>query len=323
MNISYPIKKLMSEPLLPIKGSWIDAFPLLLVFGILLLAAFLLARKTSFHEILRNLCRIMTAFIFVFFLFKCLCIVKLAAFGFSEIGKDDLISFSMLWLIAVVGSATFLFGRIFCGFLCPVGFLQEISGRFSPLKQSFTKKIYLSLLLILSSLLLYEVWPANEFAFEFVIAILSFIMVGIALLVQFRPDLEPALLKAKYPILAVYLFISVLGIYFSEVWCTLYGAEIDYSSIISLPLVILAALAVGMPYCRYVCPTGFFLALCSKTSLYSIHGNCIDCGMPCGKICPSGALFKGKIDPLLCISCGRCIKNCTAEYRRRDGKPDV
>lgn len=314
MKQLYTVPKVISEPLIPVKGSWIDAFPLVLIFVLFLSALWLVSHPHRKNQVFRFLIRSISFFVFVFFLFKCLCVAKLAIFGLSGIGRDDLLSFGQLWLFAMVGGFTFIGGRIFCGWICPLGFLQETIAAISPRMGKTGRLTWL--VLVLASAVFFLLWtmPANEFAVEYVIAIFASVTVLILIIAQIRPEWDRFLLKIKFPLLILYVFICAFAVYFSETWCPLYGAEVDYSALTALALVTLASAAVSMPWCRYMCPTGLFLALLSRESLFRIRGACRGCGEDCSRICPTGALKNGRVDELLCISCTKCAVNCGSDF---------
>lgn len=84
-------------------------------------------------------------------------------------------------------------------------------------------------------------------------------------------------------------------------------------------LIILISTQIYRPFCRLVCPAGFFFSLCSWKSLLKLGrtNDCIKCGT-CEKICPTDEAHTGD-NKAECYLCGRCVKSCpkgAIRYRR-------
>lgn len=57
-------------------------------------------------------------------------------------------------------------------------------------------------------------------------------------------------------------------------------------------VILLLAMFVGRPYCRYLCPYGALLGACSRVAQHQVkltHGECINCHL-CAETCPFGAI---------------------------------
>lgn len=297
-------------------GSWFDGFPLALI-SLLLIAGmiFMINLRNAWLQRARRAVQTISLLVFALFVYQCLCLMRLFMFGLGEIGKNDLVSFSQLSLFAVVGGFSFFAGRIFCGWVCPLGFLQEIVNSISPVKGKAAKLILLTALFCTALVTMLRTLPANEFAVEYVTAVFAFLMMISLFLLLISPALEQALMNFRYVPMFVYSALSLLGIYFSDAWCSLYGFEADTSSLISLCIVLSASFIVATPWCRFMCPTGLFLALIGKDAFYRLKlGHLPPIHEPCRQACPSGAISEQGIDCLLCISCGTCKETCGSKY---------
>lgn len=66
-------------------------------------------------------------------------------------------------------------------------------------------------------------------------------------------------------------------------------------------------------WCRYVCPLGGLLGTCSQRPVLRLEQNerCTNCGM-CAKVCPAGAdpEKKGHWRPTECYGCWNCVAEC-------------
>jgi polyferredoxin len=112
----------------------------------------------------------------------------------------------------------------------------------------------------------------------------------------------------------LWLGLSVIGVFVTSPWCTLFGDEIDYSSAVALVAVLAGALIVPMAWCRYLCPMGGALGWLARYSPIRVRkqSDCTQCGK-CETVCPMGALDHGDVDTASCIYCGQCNRIC--DYR--------
>lgn len=81
-----------------------------------------------------------------------------------------------------------------------------------------------------------------------------------------------------------------------------------------LAAVILVAVAIPRPFCRYLCPMGIFLGITNRISLARItvdQSKCIHC-MACDRKCPVGIPVESSsvVSQTECLSCGECIPVC-------------
>lgn len=78
-------------------------------------------------------------------------------------------------------------------------------------------------------------------------------------------------------------------------------------------------------FCKYLCPTGAYLALLSKVGLFTIRRDpnaCIDCGA-CDKACPMNikVATADEVRSSECISCNECVNACPAAGALEVKKP--
>ncbi len=314
MNLVPPIKKIFNAPILPVNGSWIDAFIFLAIF-ILLFAAVFSIRVARGREKLRALIRVISFFVIGFLFFARICLVKTTASSFWRIGWDDLSAFGNFYIFVLVAGFVLIMGNFYCGWLCPLGVLQDAAQRVFSLKTKSSKVLFWLFILLLSILLLNIAKPANDFFTENIIALWSLVLLAIILIKLMNPGSEGYLMNIRYFSLAGYILVTGVGVWFGDAWCWLAEGELDYSSLIGFLVIFLSAIIIPFAWCRYLCPTGAMLFVLGKRSLLKIAPGCRDgCKRSCLDVCPIGAKGKKRIDYSLCTYCGRCIDRCGSKY---------
>jgi MauM/NapG family ferredoxin protein len=215
-------------------------------------------------------------------------------------------------LILVV--PTFVIGRFFCGYVCPMGaaidFLDYLlfrkKRRPSLKSEPHLRKIkYVGLILFAAAAL-----PGLS---------LVFFMDPIALLTRFYTFV-------LYPvaIILINLFLDLLRPVSRVLgWVTLshlhYPQPVFYMSVITLMvfggIIALNRLAPRF-WCRYLCPLGALLSLISPLGLFKrrVSQDCNEC-LICQKSCPMGAIREGPKETFApeCIQCLNCEKVCPKE----------
>lgn len=188
--------------------------------------------------------------------------------------------FGMLIPITV---ALFL-GRVFCGWICPVHFLSDMSDRIVRL---ITRKRKTKDYLILPKQILWFVLLAD----------MSVAMIlGAPIFVIFSP---PGLIGRE---IMRAVFFHTLAI-----------------EVLVVVGVLVANLITRRFFCRYFCPLGGLLAFIGgKRKLVIQHdrGSCTECGI-CERSCPLGLNpEQGEGASFYCWNCGECVESCQTNSLR-------
>jgi ferredoxin len=185
-------------------------------------------------------------------------------------------------------AATLLFGRFFCGYICPLGTTIDIID-----------------LLIKKRIDTGRILKNGKYY------ILIFLIFAAALGASFLHFFDPLVIFERSLTLIFYPVFTYLASIF-----TLTSTAIYAESMIALcVLVVVFTLNFLNPrfWCRNLCPLGGLLALLSKPSIFKFRflQGCTKCSI-CEKVCPTDAItFEAqKIDSGECIECLRCQYEC-------------
>ena len=189
----------------------------------------------------------------------------------------EFIWYQLLWFIALI-PITYIFGRVFCGWVCHLGALQELLYRPGKLRLFTSKKA------------------------RIVMKVMQYILFAI-LVVQLVVQQEIFWCRID-PFLAIYQLMLA------------YNYEILSISIITLLLV--TSLLSYRPFCRAACPVGLVLGWIEMIPGVSVIGlksdSCLNCSS-CAKTCKIEAIYKVNkatvIDNQECIVCGECLDDCS------------
>jgi polyferredoxin/NAD-dependent dihydropyrimidine dehydrogenase PreA subunit len=220
-----------------------------------------------------------------------------------------------LWVLLVV-IATVLLGRVFCGWICPLGTLHNMVGALKKNRKS--------------------VKPMNGYQFKYYL--LFFLLTSSVFTLQLTGVVDPLSLLIRSLSLAVY---PVFQYATTGVFDTIYNTEIDtlvnasefiYSfmkkTVLSFqqPLFFQSVLIGGLFllilalnlrerrfWCKYLCPLGALLGLLSRYALLnrSVSEGCDSCGV-CTRTCQGAANSDDQEDwrKVECLACMNCDDIC-------------
>lgn len=219
-------------------------------------------------QILRNLLK--TSFLGYYLINNsfCLCIVGfiqriLLTFNLTEITPQ-------LILLSV---STVVFGRLFCGLICPFGLIFEWTYK---IKMKIKKS---------------KIIPKFNPKVHEKLIYLKYLLLILGLYLSFK-----------------YAIYAICGVCPIGSFAGLNGTVISF---ILVGLFIILGYFIPMFFCRYVCPIGALLAVLSVKTPFGIKSNdkCSKCKI-CEMQCPMQIEILDKMDEKECIRCFNCLTNC-------------
>ncbi len=228
---------------------------------------------------------------------------------------------SLSWVpLLVVLIATWLFGRIYCSVVCPLGALQDVFARIG--KWKLFRKNNKAKLANKYSYSKPKTWLRLTVLVLFIVMLVAGFNAGAVLLAPYSAYgrivaawLQPA-----------YIYINNVLAQWSEANDNFMFYQVEphnnpailliVSGVTAVVLMVLAFMN-GRTYCNTICPVGTVLGYVSKFSRMKIRvdeDKCIKCGL-CAKNCKAACIQIQKdapaaIDATRCIACGDCIEAC-------------
>ncbi len=188
-----------------------------------------------------------------------------------------------IFLLTGVLITTIVAGPVFCGWLCPLGSVQDWANALARKTKIPHIKVKKSVDRVL------------QFSRYLVLALILFATARSFNLVFIKADPYYALMH-------------------------FFTGEVAPLALIILGTTLLASLFIQRPWCRWLCPLGAILSLLGKFSILKIYRpseSCITCGA-CSKACPVGLdpCAQEYVRESRCIRCGLCEGSCPPKLRK-------
>jgi polyferredoxin len=212
----------------------------------------------------------------------------------ASVASRELIPWYGLSLVTV--GATLIFGRVWCGWICPLGAILELFGK--P-----------------GRLLKQQSWRYVKYGVLYVLILMA--IVGSMAFLWFDP--------------ITILIRGMAGTLNPAIQETLSGFEKPgrIGLVAAIPLLIVLGLNLieRRFWCRYICPLGALVGLFSKVSWFKRRVDkfgCVQCG-ECAQICTMGAIEEGAFtsDPAECIVCMDCAVPCPQRAISFEPRPGI
>lgn len=212
------------------------------------------------------------------------------------INEFGIIFFSLMFLMFLIAGTSMIYGRVYCGYMCPQMIFSEAATEFELAIKRWTNKKFPKL----------DAKKRNWFntgVFYTAVGVASVFLsfVFISYFVEPR-DLIQRLLAFDLK--------TAAGIS---------GAATTLITFIDF-------MYVRQRFCTTICPYGYLQGILSDKNTLLVHyrddqKQCIDC-KKCVKICPMGIDIRKSPDQIECVHCGECIDAC-ADVLGRKGNPGL
>lgn len=176
----------------------------------------------------------------------------------------------LIFLLPILVSI--VFGRVFCGWLCPIGSFQEIF--FKIFKKMGVQTI--------------KIGPKWKEFLKIVPFLILTVIIAAALT-------SGQMLFCRF-----------------EPFGFLFGRTEDLIPLVLLIGLLFLLPFLFRPFCQYICPYGALLSLLAKFSIFKLNVNkikCLKCNR-CQKACPMEAIKNQKINSQDCLLCKGCQRIC-------------
>ena len=220
---------------------------------------------------------------------------------------EAVLALNVAVIVALV-AVTFIFGRIYCSVICPLGVMQDVIAWFGKKKKKRR----------------YTCSPEKKWLRYPVLAVfVAAMFLGVGTLVQlFAPysAFGRIATNVMQPLwMGVNNLLAMLSEYFddytfwtADLWLRSWPSLII--SVVTLAVVGVLAWRNGRTYCNTVCPVGTVLSLISRYSVFKIRFDeekCRNCSL-CTKNCKASCIdFKTHtVDASRCVTCGDCVEVC-------------
>lgn len=226
-------------------------------------------------------------------------------------------------IIVLLVLLTFVFGRVYCSVICPLGIFQDVVSWLSARRKK--KKYRFSYSPALS-------WLRYGVLGVFVLSLISGLGSVVALLAPYSAYgriagnlFQPVYLWGNNLLAYVAERADSYAFYETEVW--LKSLPTFIIAVITLVAVCILAWRNGRTYCNAVCPVGTVLGFLSRYSLLRPvidTERCNGCGL-CARRCKAACIDPKahRIDYSRCVACMDCLDTCkrhAISYELRRGK---
>jgi len=254
---------------------------------------------------------------FFFLLFAWFCIVSTVGEEFRQIRGwpvnwflqlDPLVAIAtaltthtlywpLLWALAVV-VLTIIFGRFFCGWMCPFGTLHQFVGYLGNRKKKTAQKIKLNK------------YRKAQCIKYFILIFFLFMAAFPSLAATLQTGLLDPIPLVTRSFNLMLLPVIDRGVSLVSVTARFYeGAWLIFAIFLTA---VLLNLVIPRFYCRFICPLGALFGILGRFAVWRIgkkQNKCVDCKL-CEKSCEGGCEPSGNIRISECVLCFNCREDC-------------
>jgi polyferredoxin len=313
-----PLGKVLNVPFLSLDGTSVEMASLLFLF----LMVLVISGAKRHRQWIRRGVQLLSFFVFFYVVYSCLGVfgmIRNGLYGLTLVGSAYSESFYWLALPIVIIAVTFLHGPVFCGWICPTGSLQDISGwlRKRLLRGSggLSRAQLVGLCAASAGFITLLIWLGAKkklFVEDSSLHWGAMLLLLCCLVLAGTIDDIPTRKLRLFSLVAIF-FTAVSHMVVTSPVHFAFTSRDDPASALTTLVILVAGTFVLRSWCRYLCPWGHFIGFLNRFSRIRIlldTSRCNSCGV-CDASCDVGAIKNGVIRISHCQMCHACIDHCS------------
>jgi polyferredoxin len=312
-----PLGKIFNVPFLSLDGTSVEMASLLFLF----LMVIVISSVKRHRQWVRRAVQVLSFFVFFYVVYSCLGVfgmIRNGLYGLTLVGSAYSESFYWLALPFVIIAVTLLHGPVFCGWICPTGSMQDLSGwlrKRLPRRRGALSRAQLVVMAVVGlgflALLAWLGLRKKLFVEDSSLHWAAMLLLLCWLLMAGVIDDIPTRRLRAFSLAAIF-FTAVSHMVVTSPVHFAFTSRDDPASALTTMVILVAGTFVLRSWCRYLCPWGQIMGFLHRFSRLHIlldKSRCNQCGT-CDTSCDVAAIEKGVIRTAHCQFCHACIDHC-------------
>jgi polyferredoxin len=312
-----PLGKIFNVPFLSLDGTSVEMASLLFLF----LMVIVISSVKRHRQWVRRAVQALSFFVFFYVVYSCLGVfgmIRNGLYGLTLVGSAYSESFYWLALPFVIIAVTLLHGPVFCGWICPTGSMQDLSGwlrKRLPRRRGALSRVQLVAMAVVGlgflALLAWLGLRKKLFVEDSSLHWAAMLLLLCWLLMAGIIDDVPTRRLRAFSLAAIF-FTAVSHMVVTSPVHFAFTSRDDPASALTTLVILVAGTFVLRSWCRYLCPWGQIMGFLHRFSRLRIlldKSRCNQCGT-CDTRCDVAAIEKGVIRTAHCQFCHACIDHC-------------
>ena len=312
-----PLSKIFDVPVLSLDSTSTEMASLLFLF----LMVLVISNAHRHRQLIRRAVQLLSFVVFFYIVYSCLGVfgmIRNGLYGLTLVGSAYSESFYWLALPFLIIAVTLLHGPVFCGWICPTGSLQDVSGwlrKRLPRRPGGLSRVELTGIMVASLLfIVLVVWLGAKkklFVEDSSLHWAAMLLLLCCLVLAGVLDDIPTRRLRIFSLLAIFTTAVSHMVVTSPVHFAFTSRD-DPASALTTLVILVAGTFVLRAWCRYLCPWGHLTGVLHRFSRLRIlrdESKCTRCGV-CDTSCDVAAIEKGVIRTEHCQFCYSCVDHC-------------
>jgi polyferredoxin len=316
-----PLGKIFDVPFLSLDSTSVEMASLLFLFLVVLVIGTVTGAWPRQRQRIRRVVQAVSFVVFYYIVYSCLGVfgmIRNGLYGLTLVGSAYTESFYWLALPVLAIAVTLLHGPVFCGWICPTGSLQDVSGwlrkRLPRRLGGLSRLEIVALALVCAGFIALLIWVGVKkklFIEDSSLHWAAMLLLLCCLVLAGVIDDVPSRKLRAFSLLAIVLTVVSHSVVTSPMHFA-FTARDDPASALSTLVILVAGTLVLRAWCRYLCPWGHVLGFLHRFSRLRIlpdPAKCTRCGV-CNASCAVEAIDHGVIRTEHCQFCYACVDRC-------------